>query len=400
MNKKLSLQFSWILLGRVLAAGLQATILAVLARALGPQQFGVLAAILGVIILLQAASDLGMGKLIVRERSAGDSEDLLAGGLWVNSISSTILGLILALVFVGAALTIDKSFFLMLPLAISAAGEKNADAWLGVAIADGDTHLNSINLVGRRALSLIIFMGLSHFEVSPLLSYSIAVAISALASVMFARQHVSKIVLSKEISIKLTLLAARPYWVNTLAVQFRNLDSAIVGIVASPAAAGFYATAAKLSSPLRMLPTSLAVVILPHAARTRNESAGSLAKIAFASGSIVGVLYILIALLVPWALPLLLGDSYLPAVTPLQIVLIGLVFASFSSLFEAALQGRGYPRMVAISSVLTTLYLLTTMVTFTTISGAIGSAVALATSYAFESIVLGGCFTLKALRKE
>lgn len=400
MRRRLTEQFSWILLGRVAAAALQAVILAILARSLGPQQFGVLAAVLGVIVLLQAGADLGMGKMVVRERSAGDSQDLLAAGLWVNARSSLILCLALALGFLSAGLSIDHMFLLMLPLAVSAAGEKNADTWLGVAIADGDTHLNSINLVSRRAVALVSFLVLNCFGFLPLLSYSVSVALAALGSVTFARRHVSRLDLPVRASVSNTIKAARPYWINTLAVQFRNLDTGIVGIVASPVAAGFYATASKLSSPLRMLPTSLSVVILPHAARTRHRSAFSILPIVFFTGALVGLIYILLVFLVPWGLPALLGEVYRPAVVPLQIVLVGLIFAAFTSLFGAAMQGRGYSQTVAVVSVSSTIYLLLTLVVFAVVGGPTGAALALATSYMLESIALGVCFSFKTLRKE
>lgn len=400
MRRRLTEQFSWILLGRVIAAALQAVILAILARSLGPQQFGVVAATLGVIILLQAMADLGMGKLVVRERSAGDSETLLAGGLWINARSSLVLCLALAIGFLSLGLFIDHAFLLMLPLAVSAAGEKNADTWLGVAIADGDTHLNSINLVSRRTIALVSFLILNYFGFPPILSYSVSVALAALGSVIFARRHVSRLALPVRASISHTIGAAQPYWINTLAVQFRNLDAGIVGIVASPVAAGFYATASKLSSPLRMLPTSLAVVILPHAARTRHRSAYSILRLVFFAGALVGLVYVLLVFFVPWGLPVLLGEAYRPAVVPLQIVLVGLIFAAFTSLFGAAMQGRGLSKSVAAVSVSSTIYLLLALVIFTGVSGSTGAAIALATSYMLESIALGVCFSFKALRKE
>lgn len=75
MKNRLFKQFSWILLGRVVAAALQAATVVILARLLGPLQFGVLAAVLGIIIWLQAVADLGMAKLVVRERSVGSSQE-------------------------------------------------------------------------------------------------------------------------------------------------------------------------------------------------------------------------------------------------------------------------------------------------------------------------------------
>ncbi|MGP5115508.1 lipopolysaccharide biosynthesis protein [Corynebacterium casei] len=400
MKNRLFKQFSWILLGRVVAAALQAATVVILARLLGPLQFGVLAAVLGIIIWLQAVADLGMAKLVVRERSVGSSPGKVSGALWVNSGSTVILGLILILSFIAAGILFDEVFFLMLPLAISAASEKNADTWLGVAIADGDTHLNSLNLVGRRALALAGFLLLTSIEFAPILAYSVAVAVAALCSVVFAHRHVSKLGVAEREPLRITLDAARPFWINTLAVQLRNLDAAIVGFLASPVVAGYYASASKLASPLRMLPTSLAVVVLPHAARTREGSGKTIARLVLLAGTLVGLIYISLLLVVPWLVPMILGFEYQDSIVPLQIVLMGLVFAAFTSLFGAVLQGRGFPGEVATASVATTIYLLVALLVLTPLGGALGAALALATSFALEAVALAVFFVLKILRKE
>jgi len=399
VKSKLFSQFSWILAGRIIAAALQAATVAILARLLGPQQFGVLAVVLGVIIWLQAVADLGMAKLVVRERAAGNSADLVAGGLWINSRSTLILSIVLGLAFIGGGLAFDESLFLMLPLAVSAAGEKNADTWLGVAIADGDTHLNSLNLVGRRTIALTGFLTLNSLDISPMLSYSSAVAVAAITSVIFARRHVSKLEISARASFAETISTARPFWMNTLAVQLRNLDAMVVGVVANASAVGYYATASKLSGPLNMLPTSLSVVILPHAARTRRESLSSIVKIVFLAGSLVGLIYLSLVFIIPWLIPTVLGHAYIPAIVPLQIVLVGLIFAAFSSLFGAVLQGRGLPREVATIAVCATIYLMVALAVLGSIFGAVGAALALASSYAVDSLALGAVFILKVLRK-
>lgn len=399
MKNRLFMQFSWILMGRVIAAAIQAVTVIILARFLGPHQFGVLAAVLGIIIWLQAVADLGMAKLVVRERSAGTSTGLVSGGLWLNSRSTLILGLALTLAFLGAATFLDEAFYLMMPLAISAASEKNADTWLGVAIADGDTHLNSLNLVCRRALALAGFLLLTSIEVAPMLAYSVAVAVAALCSVVFAHRHVSKLEISEREPLRNTLDAARPFWINTLAVQLRNLDAVFVGVLASPVVAGYYASASKLSSPLRMIPTSLALVILPHAARTRKDSARKVARLVLLSGTLAGTIYASLVFIVPWIVPIVLGDEYESSIVPLQIVLVGLVFAAFTSLFGAVLQGRGFPQLVASASVGTTIYLLIALLVLTPLGGAAGAAFALATSFALESIALGMFLVIKILRK-
>lgn len=388
MASQLASQFSWVLFGRVLAAAIQAGLVIVLARALGPTEFGILSAVLGVTIVLQAVADLGLAKMILRERADGSLPQLVAGGLWLNSVSTRILGGIVGIGLLLLGLIVNSVYLLMIPLAISVAGEKNADTWLGIALADGDAKLNTINLVSRRAASLLLFIVISKLGLNPMLAYSVSVAAAAVGSVLFAKSVVGDALRGERTPLKTTLKVARPYWANTLSSQLRNLDVAIVGSVAAANTAGFYATAARLSGPLRMLPTSLGVVLLPRAAQVKGGSIKPIVKILAVTGPLFAFMYLALAFVVPWLVELALGGEYEPVVLPLQIVLFGLVFAAISSLVEPVLQGVGLQKSVAFVSVVTTFYILICMALLTAWNGEVGAAIALASGFVIESLGL------------
>lgn len=380
-------QFSWLISGRIIAAGIQAVTLIFVARALGPADFGLFNAVLGIMIVMQAISDLGVGKLLVRERSSGERPELVAGGIRLNARSSAVLGIVLGIGLATLGFASDQRFLLMLPLAVSVAGEKNADTWLGIAIADGDVRYSTMILVARRACALAIFLLLSSTPFPAIVNYSSAMACAAVGSVVFARRLISPRVKTMPAMAKVTIRAAVPYWVNTFAVQLRNLDTAIVTAVAGAGAAGFYSTASRLTTPLRMLPNSFAVVMLPHATRTQTQSIRTVLVRVGIFVSITGAMYLLLAVLIPWVIPLL-GEAYRPATVPLQIVLVGLVFAGLTSLLGAVMQGRGMQKSVAMVSVGSTVYTLVALWALAHFLGAIGAALGLATGFALEAIAL------------
>lgn len=388
MATQISSQFSWILFGRVLAAALQAVLIVMLARALGPADFGLLSAVLGIIMVLQAVFDLGLRKMVLRERAEGSTPPIVAGGLWLNSVSSISLGISVGVLLLILGLLVDPIYYFMVPLAFCAAAEKNADTWLGIALADGDAKINTFNLVGRRAVALLLFLGLLQFKINFVLGYSLAVSVAAIVSVLFARSIVKEASTGERASIRETFIVARPYWANTLAAQLRNLDVAVVNATASSSAAGFYATAARLSGPLRMLPTSLGTVLLPRAAQSKGASLAPIIRILVIAGPLFALMYLLLALLAPWLVETALGDEYIPVIEPLQIVLFGLVFAAITSLVQPVLQGLGFQRAVAIIAVLTTVLILVGLLALSSPFGEVGAAMALAVGFAFECVAL------------
>lgn len=385
---KLARQFSWILAGRVLAAIIQASTLIILARVLEPQEFGLIAAVLGITIVLQALADLGVGKMLIRERARDKESSLLGGGIRLNSHSTGVLAVLLGLGFLIFGVFFDPRFLFMIPLAISVAGEKNADTWLGIAIADGDVRLNTTNLVVRRAIALISFLVLLQLAVAPILSYSLAVAVAAIFSVVFSRKIISHRVIGDHANFRETFRATFPYWVNTLVSQLRNLDAALIGLIAGTGVAGYYSAAARLTGPLRMLPDSLAVVLLPYATRARNRPLTNLYKILLVFLSPLAIIYCGLALVVPGAVPVVLGEDYVPAIPAIQIVLVGLVFSGMKSLLNSVMQGRGMQKQVASLAVVTTIYILVVLIILTPLFGANGAAIALASGFLIEALSL------------
>ncbi len=195
------------------------------------------------------------------------------------------------------------------------------------------------------------------------------------------------------------LSAARAYWLNTVASQLRNLDVAVVGMVAPAVQAGYYSIASRLTAPLRLIPTSLAAVVLPVAS---NRSVGGLARLGkMCSVAVAGMVlgYGLLALAMPAAVPALLGHSYLGSVGALQIVCISLPFAGAASLFGALLQGVGLKRFVALTSSSTGVLALL-LVGIGAMRGPESAAVGLGISFGVQAVVLGaGVLRTKHLRE-
>ncbi|MFB2555283.1 oligosaccharide flippase family protein [Herbiconiux liangxiaofengii] len=384
-------QFAWVSAGRIVAALLQAFSLILIARSLVPAEFGVLSAVLGLATVLQTAIDMGVSTFTTRERAANPESGAVATALRFNTLSSLVLTAISLIALATVAIVANPLYWLMLPLAFWVSGERNADARLTVAFADGDAKINVFNLLGRRLFAILAFLGMLALGVEPLFAYCLSTAIAALGSSFFANQYVKrKVVVPSSITYRQLLQQSWPYWLHSVATQLRNLDVVVTSATAGAVQAGFYSAASRLTSPLRILPTSLSTVLLPAASRAsaRSHSIKPLVRTVLVVVAIMTVLYAVLFVLIPWLVPFALGDAYAPAIPVIQIVLVGLPFAAAVSLTASLLQGQGYKHFVATTSSVTTAACLIGVAVGSIASGALGAAVALAGSFVLQCAIL------------
>lgn len=291
------------------------------------------------------------------------------------------------------AVVVETSFWAFLPLAIALAAERNADVRLGVALADGDAHVNTTNLVGRRVLTLLLFIVIiSASSASAITSYGTSAAVAAVIAAVASQRHVRRHVdlAAPRATTSSVLRAARPFYINSVATQARNLDAALVGALVGFSAAGYYGAASRLTGPLRILPTSLAAVILPRSAKAAETASGryKIVRLTVAVCGAMAVLYALLAVAMPALVPALLGPDYEPAIAAIQITLAGLVFAAAASLLSASLQGWGDAHAVGVIAVVTSVACLGAVALGGLLAGAEGAAVGLSSSFVLQTALL------------
>lgn len=389
-SRRLLTQFGSVSAGRIIAALLQGVSLILIARAVTPGQFGLVSAVLGVAWVAQTVFDLGLSTFILRERTRQPESGLVPAALALNNRLSLALCLTAAGAMAVLGATWRSEFLLLAPLAIWMSAERNADAWLGVVFADGDSRVNFTNLVAKRCLALGLFVGLDLSSVTPLLAFSAAWAVSSGLSSTAARWYVrSRLPAPAAVGVRTLVRESWPYWLHSMATQANNLDVSVAGVAGGSFQAGIFATATRLTSPLRILPTSMARAILPAASRAPSKgSKQQLKKYCVAMFLGMASVYAVLFFLTPVLLPLALGDRYASATVPLQIVLVGLPFAAAASLLGALLQGAGQKRYVANVSLTISVFYLSLLAIGMSRLGAEGASVALASSYVVQSSLL------------
>ncbi|SEL64552.1 Membrane protein involved in the export of O-antigen and teichoic acid [Blastococcus sp. DSM 46786] len=383
-------QFAWLTVSRLLAAGLQAVSLLVLARFASVPEFALVAGFLGLAAFAQMAVDFGLSTLAIRERAADPSSDLPAACMALHAKISIALSLLTLAVFLLLGLIANDVFLALLPLGLWIGADRSADAWAALWVADGYASRSALSVVIRRATTLGGFATLAWLGLDAVLAFASASGLVSVAAAVIVRRAVSVRLAPRASESKTRLVAkGRSFWVNSAVTQARNVDVALTGALVGAVEAGLFAIPARLTGPLRLVSASLATVLLPAAARARSSAEVTrLLRISAVAWLALSVLYVGCAAVVPAVLPVVLGEAYSGAVVPLQVTLVGLAAASAASLLNALLQGLGRQRAVALTSTATTGFYIAFVGAGAIVNGAIGAAVGGAVAYLVQACLL------------
>jgi O-antigen/teichoic acid export membrane protein len=233
---------------------------------------------------------------------------------------------------------------------------------------------------------VLLVVGFS-LNVEPSFAYACAMAVAAIGAASYAQVVVHRRLPTEAGgSIRETLHKSRPYWLHSFATQVRNLDAAVVAMVGTPSQAGYYSVASRISGPMRLVPTSLASVLLPVVARDQRVSHRTLKILVFTLGG-MGLLYALVAVAAPLVIPVLMGAAYEHSVPPVQAMCFGLIFGASASMFASILQGLGEQKYVAGCSVVSAVACIPAIILGTLWLGATGAAIGMIFSFLLQTIL-------------
>jgi O-antigen/teichoic acid export membrane protein len=123
-----------------------------------------------------------------------------------------------------------------------------------------------------------------------------------------------------------------------------RLDFLLCNIYLDARAVGYYSIAVLIGEVLWFIPQTLTVVLLPHLSRLSDAESGRLTlqvcRLTFASSTVGAVVLLAGASLLVGNI---LGEAFLPAVTPLWLLLPGMVFESGTRILSSFFVARGMP---------------------------------------------------------
>ncbi|MCX5752848.1 MAG: oligosaccharide flippase family protein [Candidatus Krumholzibacteria bacterium] len=169
-----------------------------------------------------------------------------------------------------------------------------------------------------------------------------------------------------------------------------RFDMLLVNYFLDPVAVGFYATSLVIPEKLWNIPNVLSSVLHPRVAHAgdENDANRETAQVSRITVLIIGTACVAILLLGRLLIRLLYQDRFLPAVTPMFIILPGILMINISKVLTSDLIARGFPRanlwagLVAVASnVACNIVLIPRM-------GIRGAALASTVSYTLYAVVI------------
>lgn len=353
-----------LLVSQFATVAVTSTLAVLIARSLGPSDWGIFSGFLGLSMALSAFVGLGLATWLLRELSAlwiqdgPDTEE-------VRSEAGRLLGGAVTLnVFLGAGLVLsafvatrlmgwgaDRTLALVgltgytALLATSSVLEavfRSRRALRSVVVA---TLLEKGVLLSLVALSLLTGGGLAGIALSYIVAGTVRAAVNGLSIVIWS---VLRFSLPRPRTTWELVRRSLPFALNAASLSLiPRLDTFLVAIL-STTSAGYFAVGDRVVGPALFISASATSALYPFLARQQERGGGW--KVAGLLGLVGGALAIGGAAAAPFLVPPVFGTEYTSAVRTVQVMLFVLPFSFLAGGLMAWLYSNGLEKHVLLVS--------------------------------------------------
>ncbi len=324
------------------------------ARYLGPEQYGLMNYVVSYVLLFQVLSAFGLDSIEIREESKGDR-------LYTTTIgTSFVLRLVLSLVFM--ALTIVTSW------------QFDADAfttWL-VAIYSLSIPLNCFMVIrnyfsaivqneyvvkveiGRTLLGMLIKLLLLWVDATLVWFVVFSMFDFVLTASGYIAAYTSKVGSLKDwhYDPACALYLLKESWplllTNAAVILYQRIDQVMIGQIIDKKSVGYFSVAGRFVDVLIYIPVILSQTIMPVLVTERKKGRDIYERSAQRFMDVSVWLSLLAAALVSvvayWLVTILFGESYAPAVAILQVMAFKAASVALSNTAGAMLVAEGLQR--------------------------------------------------------
>ncbi len=376
----------------------------ILARGLGPSDWGLFSALLGLSLALSTFVDLGLGTWLLRGLSRLHEDEPALEGRH-REASRRILGAALANITFGVVLVIGAAVVVAV-LQTEIATAVTLLGLIGYTVFLTTSNCLEAFLRSERKVKLVVTAALLEkcllvalVGIGVLLSASIwlialayllagLVRVSFVGFLIFVRQHLPVVVPGYR-HVRRFVLSGVPFAFNTVALNvIPRLDPFIIALL-SATAAGYFAVGDRIVTAALIVPAVAGTALYPFLARdaggsrvTWKISAGMM-LVGFAA-AVAGIF------LAPFAVPALFGSDYRAAVPVVQIMLFVIPFVYASTPLLVQLYTSGNERKVLGATLLASLVGTTAILVGQASVGATGAAAGSVVRQALFTATLGG----------
>jgi len=364
----------------------------VLARVLGPRDWGGYSIAVSLLAILTAATTLGVDQGIAyfvgarrwEPRAAlGSALRMAAVTGTLGAVAGLALRVLIPSAFAGLPVWLTAVAVAAVPLALALAYASS------IALAS-DRYEASMSMPAIQAvlvLAVSIPAALLFGRTGAVAALTAAIVLTALGAVVWALLRLPSAAPTPAGQLRCAItFGIKGYGANTLQLVNYQLDLFILAAVASAAAVGHYALAVSLTMLLLLLPRALSSVLYPRIARLSAEGQEQTREMVETKSLrhvslIVGVTALGMAVALELLVVPVFGADYRPAINLGLILLPGAAAVGISTVLSATVVGRGKPNYSLYGALVTTPLTIAMYATIIPSLHATGAALASTLSY-------------------
>lgn len=320
-----------------------------LARALGPEGRGELAAVLQPLILASAVAALGLPSAVTY--FVGRAYSVTSVAKFSYQLAAiTTTAVTIPLVWYSGVISQSTGISRWTILLIWSAFIPSAFIAVRRACFQGLLDYKTIDFerFASTLLRLLLIVMLTLLAVGLASAFAAAFMISGLlASLVLLRKPKYPRNYAEQATPKFAAILRFSSMVSfgTIAAAMNSrLDQALMPSAVSTSELGFYAVAVSIAE----IPTVITMVVVRNALAEASSGEGSRIKFTIVAGAgLMGLACLSIAVLASPAIRIFFGDQFAPTVAIAQILLLSVFVAFFSDTITAVLAGKGHPGLAS-----------------------------------------------------
>jgi O-antigen/teichoic acid export membrane protein len=356
MMKRIFRNTSFLLFGTVANKILALIFLAVIARFLGPDEFGKYSFAISFTAICLVLGDLGLNAIAVREVSPDRQQaQKYLGNIVLAKILLSGLAVILVLIifsFIRGYPPETRKLVYVVGISVFFSSVSSSLRWIFQAFQKMEWEaminvLHGIAMLGTGFILLYLGFGV--------IGLGYAYLFTSVGLLLFSYLIVSAKFVRPRLEVdfnlwKSLLKMSVPIGVTTIfASLYLNVDTVMLSLMKNDSAVGFYNAGHRLIEVVKLIPANFAVAVFPAMSDCHRASSETLTKLLRKSMQYMFIiafpLIVVTVILAYRIIPLVCGDGFGPAVYTLQILIWGGGMAFFSCIGGWCLYAIGRQRI-------------------------------------------------------
>lgn len=352
---------------RVVTALMQAVTLLILARSLGPTQFGQYAVLVSVLSFLAILLSFGTHSVALRVLATPNPKETAKGILTIRTV---VFLPVLAISCGSLALSGLVDTWTVAAGGAAVVHETTAQVRESLLFGHKKPAQAQTLLLTRRALVLLLTSASLWFGLGALPFYTAGCILAAIGLYGFSRAEAFSVA-----AVRPCVRASRKYWLPSMLATAASLDVTVASGGLTGPGLGTFAAVSRISAPLQMVPGALLSIYTPHLAAVSSdaERRAVVGRACRMLGVVFGV-FLLASPLIGMVAARVLGPDYEGAQTLLSIFVAVVAVSAFSQALIAYFYATDNPAPVQSARLVGLPLGLSAVFVFALVGGAAGAA--------------------------